>query len=96
MKTQRTVSLASLGLCEYCNTLLTMEDIPPEAMDAEWKCPQCEGIITNKSFGYEEIEDNWQRTKWVDENGQWTETKPTNDFDLGDWHILVKLIASPY
>jgi len=93
-KIKRNIQLASLGLCEHCGELLTMQDLPVEAINAVWKCPKCKGILTYKSFGYEQIKGKWQKTRWVGEDGKWTETKPTAGFVLGSWFIT-DAIAAP-
>ena len=49
------VILDGLGLCEHCGALFTLEDMPTEALDAEWRCSKCNGILSGKSFGYEKI-----------------------------------------
>ena len=90
MATIRMVSLASLGLCEHCGILLTIEDMPMGSMDAIWKCPKCSGVLTGKSFGYEEN----RKTRWVGNDGKWTTVRPTQSFDLGDWHVVHAAIAS--
>lgn len=90
MKTQTSVYLESIGLCEHCGALLTIQDVPAEAMDADWKCRKCKGILTNKTFGYEEVDGKWQKTQWVGSDGKWTKTKPTDNFDLGSWYVIIK------
>ena len=68
---QAVVYLATLGICEHCQTLLNMQDMPMDSMDAEWKCSKCKGVLTNKSFGYEitgkkdDGSDKWEKTRWV-------------------------------
>ena len=85
---ERIVLQAGLGLCEHCQILLTIEDMPPEAIDAEWRCPKCNGILTNKTFGYEEVgKGDWKKTLWVGKDGKWTKEKPKGNFDLGRWHV---------
>jgi len=86
--TTKTVSLAGLGLCEHCNILITIEDMPVEAMDAEWRCPNCEGILTGKSFGYEDGKTT--KTRWVGKDKQWIKTKPEEDFELGNWFVIAR------
>ena len=86
------VLLAGLGLCEHCQTLLTIEGMSADAMDSEWKCPQCEGVLTNESFGYKE---DGSKIKWVGKGKKWTITKPTEDFDLGNWHVVMSM-STPF
>jgi hypothetical protein len=79
-----------LGLCEHCGLLLSIEDLPIEAMDAEWRCPKCEGILNGQSFGYEGSGQEYRKVLWVGRDGKWTKEKPTEPFDLGSWHIIIR------
>ena len=81
--TSAVVQVAGLGLCEHCGVLLTIEGLPAEAMDAEWKCPRCKKTLTGKSFGYKEVDGKWKKTRWVGKDGKWVNEKPGGDFDLG-------------
>ena len=85
-----TYLLAGLGLCEHCETLLSLEGFPIEAIDAEWYCPKCQGILGGKSFGYEGKGKEAKKAWWVGTDGKWTRTKPTEDFDIGNWHIIIR------
>jgi hypothetical protein len=87
---ERVVHPAGLGLCEHCGTLMTIADMPSEAMDAEWRCSKCKGILSNKTFGYEEVNGEWKKTKWVGKNGKWSAEKPEGNFDLGRWLVSDK------
>ena len=88
MTIQRTVSVNSLGICEHCGTVISMQDAPADAIDAKWLCPKCDKELTNKSFGYEEIKGKWGKTKWVGADGKWTGTEPTKSFDLGSFFVV--------
>ena len=81
------VNLAGLGLCEHCGALITMEGLSAEAIDAEWNCPKCGEVLAHESFGYESGKGD--KIKWVGPDGKWTTEKPTNDFRLGSWDILI-------
>ena len=98
MAVRRVVSAASLGLCEHCNALLTMEDLPSGAMDAKWLCPStsCGKVLTHLSFGYEQIQGRWRKTRWVGPDGKWTYDKESipGSFDLGSFHVVFAAIAS--
>ncbi len=37
-------------ICEHCGAYLSLEGMPMDAIDAIWKCPKCEGVITEKSY----------------------------------------------
>lgn len=37
-------------VCEHCETRLTLIDMPIDAIDAEWRCPNCNKVITEKSW----------------------------------------------
>lgn len=94
MKTRKvriTVLAHNLGLCECCGALLTLQDVPANALRGKWKCPKCGKTLTNKSFGNEQIGDEWAKIYWVGEDGKWTDKKPDNDFNLGDWRVIVRI-----
>ncbi|HOI97256.1 MAG: hypothetical protein WA093_03970 [Minisyncoccales bacterium] len=82
--------LAGLGLCEHCGNLITLEGFPIEAIDAEWRCPKCQGILGGKSFGYEGDGKKAQKVWWVGPDGKWVKIKPTEEFDLDSWHIIIQ------
>jgi len=90
LTTTKIVSLASLGLCEHCNVLLTIEDMPSGSMDAEWECANCSGVLTGLSFGYE----GSRKVHWVGPDGVWTTERPLVSFELGNWHVTYAAIAS--
>ena len=94
--TERSVSVSSLGLCEHCSTLLTFEDMPLEAMNAEWRCPSCQGILSGASFGYDEVDGKQKRTRWVNRRRKWSKIKPTVGFDLGNWSVRVHSISMAF
>jgi hypothetical protein len=91
--TNRIVCLEGLGLCEHCGVLLALEDFPPEAMDTEWRCLKCKGVLTNKTFGYGEINGVWKKIQWVGKGKKWTQRKPTENFDLNNLHITIEPIS---
>ncbi len=95
MRNRKLVSLESLGLCEHCGIPLSDEDMPADAMEADWRCPSCEGLLTNKTFGFEEIEGEWKRTRWVGPEKKWVEERPTDDFALGSWYVLITRSLDP-
>jgi hypothetical protein len=89
MATEILKLLEGLGLCEYCGILLSVEDMPGDAMDSVWCCPQCAGIISGLSFGYEGEGEATKKVKWVGPGGMWASEKPTKDFKVGSWSIQV-------
>ncbi len=64
--------------------------MPAGAMDAEWRCPKCEGILSMKSFGYEGKGKKSKRVRWVSADRKWTKTKPEKDFELDNWYIVTE------
>ncbi|MDD2730506.1 MAG: hypothetical protein PHW33_00045 [Candidatus Portnoybacteria bacterium] len=92
---ERLVVAAGLGLCEHCGTLMTLEDMPAEAIDADWACPACGKIISSKTFGYEGKGADCRRTKWVGPDRQWVEEKPKQEFVIGFWRVIPEAIR-PY
>jgi hypothetical protein len=83
------VLLDELGKCEYCHTLLPARRVPTK--DGECFCPNCGKFITEKSFGLEQINDAWKRTRWIDENGQWTDKRSNNDFYLDKLFVVLEI-----
>jgi hypothetical protein len=90
------VLLAGLGRCEHCGTVFSIENLPAEAMDAKWLCSNCEGELTDKSFGYEEVDGDWKKVKWVGPQGEWVSEKPTEDFELGRFFVIIRPIRPWY
>ncbi len=86
MRTKGIVNLVGLGLCEHCGVLISIENMPVEAMDAEWRCPKCDQVITGQSFGYNK---DHKRVRWVGKDEKWTEDKPEEDFDLDGLTVVV-------
>lgn len=84
------ISLISLGLCEHCNVLLSVQNMPAGSMDAVWKCSSCSGVLTGQSFGYE----GGKKVRWVGPDGMWTTERPEVSFQLGNWHVTYAAIAS--
>lgn len=85
--------LAVLGLCEHCNTLLDIEGMPSDSMNADWPCPNCKKNTTGASFGYEEVAGEWKKVRWVGKVGDnfgWVTKKPTNDFKVGKKEVWVE------
>jgi len=85
-----------LGLCEHCGVLLSIENMPPDSMNADWYCLDCKKLLTGRSFGYESINNKWEKTKWVGKKGEWVADKPEEDFNLGDLHIIPNAISLIY
>lgn len=87
--TQERVTLDGLGICEHCNAILSIDGFPADAMDADWKCHKCGGILTHRSFGYAEIEGKWRKVYWVGPEKKWVNQPSANDFDIGNWRIVI-------
>jgi hypothetical protein len=68
------VQVASLGLCEHCGELLSIEDLPTEPTDEKWHCPSCRGELSHESFGYRT--DQGDKFQWVGP-------------DCGNWDVRV-------
>jgi NAD-dependent SIR2 family protein deacetylase len=92
-KHNKVMLLAGLGLCEHCGELMSFEDMPPEAMDADWRCHKCGGVLTDKSFGYGKVNGKLQKVKWVGPDKTWVTEKPAENFELGSWYITIRPIS---
>jgi hypothetical protein len=77
----------SLGLCEHCQTLLSLESMPGDAINGDWKCPSCKGILTHRSFGYES--EQGHKVQWVGPRKKWLSRKPQKDFRIGKLEVAV-------
>lgn len=79
------VSVNSLGLCEHCGAIFSIQDMPPECLDAVWLCPTCRKELTNESFGYTL---DGKKIKWVGPEKQWVNEEPKEIFQLGNFEVL--------
>ncbi len=86
---EKLMSLECLGLCEHCGTPLSFENMPWDGANVEWWCSSCEGVLTNQTFAYEEIEGEWKKTRWVGPEAQWVDEQPDKDFTIGNWRVVV-------
>lgn len=49
-------------ICEHCGQGMSLENMDMDSLDAEWRCPKCDGVIT---------EESWKKAKaWREQNGQ--------------------------
>lgn len=78
------VSIAALGICEHCGVVLSIQDMPAEAMDGVWACPNCRKALTNESFGYSK---NGKKMHWVGPEGKWVDEEPSKRFQLGNFDV---------
>ncbi len=82
-------TIVTLGLCEHCGMLVSMANMPDDAMDAEWHCPKCSGILGHASFGFDKGTRGAKKIKWVGPDGRWTDEQPKDDFKLGDLYVCI-------
>jgi hypothetical protein len=80
------VHIAGVGKCEHCGAIVCIQNLPAEALDAEWKCPKCEGTLTHLSFGYEKPEGGAR--KFIGPDREWHNEEPGVEFDLGMLHVI--------
>ena len=88
MDKQRTVSLEDLGLCEHCRAFSFLKDMPARS-NISWRCLRCGKKLTIENFGYKRQDGTYRKVKWVGGNCEWTENKPTENFSLGGWHVMI-------
>jgi len=84
----KSVEHTSLGICEHCHEVLSVQNLPNDCFDAPWKCSACGGNLSAKSFGFEKIDGKDVKKKWVGPNGIWTGKPPIKDFVLGNWQVF--------
>jgi len=81
----------SLGLCEHCGKLVSITDYAgDEGGNAKWIC-ECGKPLTHLSFGYDKGTTGAKKIKWVGPNHKWTDTRPTDDFRLGNIQVIMKM-----
>jgi len=81
---QQIVSVDALGKCEHCGEILSMEEMPSEAMFATWACPKCEKVLSSKTFGYEE---GGTKVAWLNKQKEMVAERPTTDFELDELYV---------
>jgi len=86
------VFIGCLGSCEHCEVVINISDFPAEAMNADWVCLSCGGILTHKSFGY--ASEKGDKVKWVGPEGELVDKRPEEDFIFGNLDVCVNPI--PY
>ena len=87
--------IEALGICEHCGALVSLENLPAEALDAIWKCTKCENELTSKSFGFEKVKGEFKKVKWVDPEKKWTSVRPTENFNIGPLLVSVTHPLTP-
>ncbi|KPJ55669.1 hypothetical protein AMJ49_06600 [Parcubacteria bacterium DG_74_2] len=87
--------IEALGICEHCGALVSLENLPAEALDAIWKCTKCEKELTSKSFGFEKIKGEFKKTKWVGPGKKWTFVRSTKNFNIGNLLVSVTSPITP-
>jgi hypothetical protein len=87
-----TVFAHTLGKCEHCGKVFTIEGLPAEAIDAQWHCRSCDGELTNVSMGFElkgeSDKPKWVKTRWVGPGGEWQPTAPMEEFVIGSFKVV--------
>jgi len=81
----------SLGICEHCKTLISARDwIVALFKKNEWPtCPKCQKKHSHKSFGYEKVDGEWKKMKWVGPGKLWQDKKPIEDFEIEGWYVKI-------
>jgi hypothetical protein len=77
------VSIEELGKCEHCGAVFTMNNMSGDSADSDWACSGCRNKLGPASFGLEEVNGRWQKTRWVGPGGAWVGKKPESSFVLG-------------
>lgn len=87
--------LAAIGLCEHCGGLVDITDYASdETMNADWLCGHCSKPLGHLSFGFDRATQGAQKVKWVGPNGTWVDSKPEEDFKLGNITILILPVST--
>lgn len=93
MSKNNLILLSNLGMCD-CGTVVATPQAPIDtfAHNKNQKCTHCEKILTLANFGYET--GTPQRTRWIGPDKKWTNTRPTRDFRLGRWYVIIGSIKT--
>ncbi|MBI4692349.1 MAG: hypothetical protein HY773_02875 [Candidatus Terrybacteria bacterium] len=83
----------SFGVCEHCGILISVQAwLIAIFKKHEWpSClnPECKKQLSNKSFGYEKIDGEWRKIKWVGPGKLWQDKRPTEDFEIEGWYVKI-------
>lgn len=90
LKTREGQLISSLGICQFCSTVLCVSDIPPEVDIRGAHCPTCNKgpLDFELSWGVgpdpTDTSDrpNYVHLKWVGPDSKWTNRIPEHDFPL--------------
>ncbi len=91
MPTTEDVHIDALGLCEHCNALVSMLNLPADSIDAIWRC-SCGQEMSHLSFGFDKGGLGAKKVKWVGPGRVWVDQQPTQDFELGHIHVMVPMM----
>jgi len=93
MKRNNLVLATNLGMCECGNIIATSKSpIDTFMHNPKQKCTYCEKELTLANFGYEA--GNPHKVKWIGPDKKWTDTRPSKNFTLGRWQIIVGAIKT--
>ncbi len=85
------VEVDGLGKCEHCQQILhILQYAGDESMSAQWLCGCCCAVVEGASFGYDATH---TKKRWIGPGSRWQDTRPTEDFTIGDLHVFVRTIT---
>ena len=88
------VTVNALGKCEYCGCILNVSHFSAEAINATWKCPECDGELSHESFGFDKATKDAKKVRWVGPDRNWQDEEPQESFQLGELRVLPSRAAS--
>ena len=92
------VSLMGLGKCEHCDGTVSLDlELQRKPGAESLSCPHCHrGISFAETFGFKPKPSSFKKVSWIGPDGNRTDVKPEDDFNLGPFRVLVgaKLVVS--
>jgi hypothetical protein len=87
----------TLGVCWCCRKIITVQWVFSCFLSNEriiCFTPGCGRVVIPKDFGYKIVESggkiDFVKNKWIiGPNGKWAEVKPSREFDLPRWHVVL-------
>lgn len=83
-----------LGKCEHCRQLINRMGMSSLSLAEKDVCPHCGKELTPASFGNEVVNGHWQKTRWINQTGEWAREEPMVPFQLDNMKIVKELSVS--
>lgn len=91
-KRDKQIDIRNVGICGECKVVVVAKS------GLSWihgvKCPKCRNYLSLKDFGIEDSGGRRRKVRWVSKEKKWVVQEPEENFVLGEWLILVKVVDS--